>query len=279
MLLEEIGKTITDIFSSIVGYGKQTKPSLEKTGAAIAERVLGKRMWEKTSMALDPIYQNVLESARPVDYRGSKRLKNASNSGLSMSQQFARLSGVSSAPMNRRGDTLQEYGVDDWQVLENADDYMVMKKDDEIVVVNSATRLDQEKHGAKDFMADVALSLGAEKITDRYIAARNVTKKYIRENPGATIYTTGTSLGGKIADDVARELDIPSYTFNLGSSPIDVLRGPIAFLDKNGTAQHANYIVKGDVISNSAVLKNPKDIVWIDKGKENTEPHSVVNFF
>tara|TARA_R110000803_G_scaffold90778_1_gene158242 strand:- start:74 stop:1129 length:1056 start_codon:yes stop_codon:yes gene_type:complete len=102
---------------------------------------------------------------------------------------------------------------------------------------------------------------------------RQAERKYLavkKEFPNAKIITTGHSLGSSLALNVARTHDLPSYIFNVGSSPADFVEEQITPLF-SGNKQNIikSYTVAGDLISTSnkvldrtdrVINVNPRDI-------------------
>ena len=92
-----------------------------------------------------------------------------------------------------------------------------------------------------------------------------------------------------MAEDVASELDIPSYTFNAGSTPAVAAqaykpnRSLYSMLagKQEGDAVHNSYVVKGDLVSANEKnydLGGTHNIYEIAK-TSSREAHDIVNFW
>ena len=78
--------------------------------------------------------------------------------------------------------------------------------------------------------------------------------------PNANVTTTGHSLGGTLGHYIGKNNNIPSYIFNAGSSPLDIVTDVGLTNTDNNKSTH--YHVTGDLISASkALVGSSKDVL------------------
>tara|TARA_R110000823_G_scaffold48429_4_gene122917 strand:- start:582 stop:1643 length:1062 start_codon:yes stop_codon:yes gene_type:complete len=120
---------------------------------------------------------------------------------------------------------------------------------------------DSLKSSAQDVYADLTEVFTGVK-GNRFNQAERKYLAVKQEFPNAKIITTGHSLGSSQALNVARTHDLPSYIFNVGSSPLDFVEEQITPLfsgNKHNIIK--SYSVAGDLISTSNKLLDRTDRV------------------
>ncbi len=184
--------------------------------------------------------------------------------------QLARISGLAAKPAGERVTSLNGYGLGKWNILHQGEDYFVLGRDGRTVLSYAPSRLDQQDNAFRDAGTDALIATGLEKAGTRYNNLLQTTKNLKQFYPNLIL--TGTSLGGTMAYDIGLQLDIPSYTFNMGAGP------PGLDIHFNVTQPHVNYDIRNDIVSMGSVLKPYLTDLWFD-AKPGIEPHSIENFF
>lgn len=111
-------------------------------------------------------------------------------------------------------------------------------------------------------VSDVKLAMGKLKETARYKRNLREVERIIQQNPNSQVVLTGHSLGGGIASQIAKDLDLRVVGFNAA-----VIGGQ----NPNGRL----YTIKNDLVSAAA----PNSVI-IDKGHDSfSKAHSMKNFY
>lgn len=205
---------------------------------------------------------------------------------------LARISKIAGLPQEKREAARVKLGLGDWEIYRNENDSVTMSRGDDVVIGFSNTRLNS-KNTVRDLTTDSMIATGTEFWSDRYsdaeIVARNATQQYKTKR----IVLTGHSLGGRMADKVANNLNMHSVTFNQGNNRVVAPRFATAisdlaeslgmFLTGNPNAgkpkaTHINYVVPTDVISRqSLTLPGRTHVKW--EKKDEHSHHDLKNFF
>ncbi len=189
--------------------------------------------------------------------------------------QLARLSGLAAKDPLERQSLLDDYALNSWKILEQGEDYFVAQRNGSTVISYAPTRPDQADNAVRDLTTDALVATGTEKLGARYSELRGVTKKLYAKYPSAIL--TGTSLGGTMAFDIGSDLNIPSYTFNMGSGLQSALDSVFDVIF-TGNATHVNYAVKTDIITSLSGLNPKLQNIWVD-ARSGLSAHSIENFF
>jgi hypothetical protein len=140
----------------------------------------------------------------------------------------------------------------------------------------------------KDVADDVAIGVGALKLTPRYKQAKKWVKKAIKKYGKNNVQVSGHSLGGKIAKELAKDFAIKfaikGSTFNAGASVSDAVSSigdrVACKINKKGkrckkAKKVENYRTKIDPVSAAAVGDINTNTV---KRKKGLDPHAIANF-
>lgn len=177
-----------------------------------------------------------IENAPPEDTTDDK-----DDEQLRVQQLMATMSKLSYAQTaGDRRMVLRRYGYsEDWSYddINSTEDFAVVRNNNsgKTVIAFRGTSVDN-KHAARDLIEDVAITVGTNKETNRYkltmVAVNRVLKK-VDPSKNAVIFT-GHSLGGRMASDMGRDLEIPSVVFNKGTGPTNVVSGLTGKLSGKG---------------------------------------------
>lgn len=171
-------------------------------------------------------------------------------------------------------------GRDGWKYESGDKRHGIWSKNNKAVVGIRGT----DFKDAKDLADDVAIGIGALKLTPRYRRAKRWVKKAIKKYGKSNVEVSGHSLGGKIAKELAKEFGIRGSTFNAGASVSDaassILDRTACKVNKKGKrCQRAkkveNYRTAIDPVSAAAVADINTTTVKRKKGKD---PHAIANF-
>jgi hypothetical protein len=93
--------------------------------------------------------------------------------------------------------------------------WFAVENNGEVAVVFRGT----DPWSGEDLYTDVQLAIGNIRDTSYYQSAREFVQEIQSSFPDKKITLTGHSLGGTIAAELGEALDLPSVSFNPGSSP------------------------------------------------------------
>jgi len=171
-------------------------------------------------------------------------------------------------------------GRDGWKYESGDKRHGIWSKDGKAVVGIRGT----DFKDAKDLADDVAIGIGALKLTPRYKRAKKWVKKAIKKYGKNNVEVAGHSLGGKISKSLAKDFGIRGSTFNAGASVSDaassVLDRTACKINKKGkrckrAKKVENYRTAIDPVSAAAVADINTTTVKRKKGKD---PHAIANF-
>lgn len=126
-------------------------------------------------------------------------------------------------------------------------------QNDNVVVAFPGTSVSNRSDLSIDARIAVGKDLSKEKRFNRNKAlVENLVNKYGKDK----VTVTGHSLGGREALYIGKELDIPSVTYNLGTSPLDIINNVYKDTKNNPDAykKATVYVNPFDLISTSAQL-------------------------
>ena len=187
-----------------------------------------------------------------------------------------------------RADKMTQFNLNnDWiqdNDLSNPDiSILVNSKTKEVVSSVTGTRITSKKHRFRDLRSDLGIVFGVDKLGSRNSEVKDVVQQARQKYSGYDHTLTGHSLGGKVASNLSKTLDIPAVVFNKGSSPLGAVTNKIMswFNDdkKKGNVIHytTNDLSKGnvDLISLSAALLDPDKKKIVD---QKYDAHDLKNF-
>ncbi len=111
---------------------------------------------------------------------------------------------------------------DRFKILKEEINYMIVEdvpNSRAIIVVKGTDISDIKGQRKEDLLQDVGILLNNEDLVSRTKEIDEVTKKLKESDYDGSIFITGHSLGGYIANVVSRDNDIEGAVFNMGSSP------------------------------------------------------------
>jgi hypothetical protein len=111
----------------------------------------------------------------------------------------------------------------------------------DIVIAVRGSDFSGSQDTIRDVKTDIGIAFGVSKYGARNAEITRLVKAVMKKYQRPVILT-GHSLGGRIARDVAKELDLKAIVFNAGASPLDMI-----FSRKKGNIDH--YHIKNDLIS------------------------------
>ena len=169
---------------------------------------------------------------------------------------WSRFAGSAYEPVESRDQFLQDKGIQGWeQDRDFADPHTAVYRNPE---TGKAVVAFRGTHEAKDLVADAHILAGTFNKSGQYKAwdktLKGVVGKYGHENVERL---TGHSLGGKGALALGSEHQIPSESFNPGSSPLELQKGIVQNLRckiypescRFWKTKQRNWHVAGDPIS------------------------------
>lgn len=171
-------------------------------------------------------------------------------------------------------------GRDGWKYESGDKRHGIWSKDGKAVVGIRGT----DFKDAKDLADDVAIGIGALKLTPRYKRAKKWVKKAVKKYGKNNVEVAGHSLGGKIAKELAKDFGIRGSTFNAGASVSDaassILDRTACKVNKKGrrckrAKKVENYRTAIDPVSAAAAADINTTTVQRKKGKD---PHAIANF-
>jgi hypothetical protein len=188
---------------------------------------------------------------------------------------------------------LDKMGWHDWEIdksiSKNNMAALVNHKLKKTLTVHSGTNLQKRK--AEDLTSDFFVATDLIGISPRYKDALKRQKNVMTNYSGYEHATTGFSLGGAIANQLAHEVKIDSHAFNPGVAPNVFVRrakeGKERIFRRPQFAEngrHKIYITKGDWISHSGTIGIQGDEkIHFNNSKENAKSaagkaHSLCNW-
>jgi len=108
-----------------------------------------------------------------------------------------------------------------------------------------------------DLSIDARIAVGKQISNEkRFNRNKQLVQNIINEYGKDNVTVTGHSLGGREAIYIGKELDIPSVTYNLGTSPLDIVNNVYEDVKKNPDAykKATIYVNPFDLISTSSQL-------------------------
>lgn len=93
----------------------------------------------------------------------------------------------------------------------------VFLEGDEVIIAYRGTT-----PSTKDLLADARILVGNFLNGPRFKRSLQTTQKAISKYPNKRVTLTGHSLGARIAHDIGTMLNLKSYSYNIGSSPVDI---------------------------------------------------------
>ena len=135
---------------------------------------------------------------------------------------------------------------------------------------------------AEDLLSDLAVGLGISKMTSRHKRSEKMLQKIKERYPDYDIELVGHSLGASITEDLARKHKIRANNFNSGQSPVPIKMNHLNYMTHPDTKKQRslirNYMVTGDVISNSSFFDLTKTNIIVPKRDKNASVHSTSQF-
>jgi len=199
---------------------------------------------------------------------------------MELEQKLAYLNDVIYKDPSQWRDELDKVNMNDYHIdsLSKPNTMIVSNhKSKNMYVIHSGT--DLQRRAAEDLFTDAFITFDMTKQSPRYKESKELTKTAIDKYDGYNHIVSGFSLGGALANNIGKELDIASYAFNPGMSPLNLQRNlkPRSPGDQKDE-KHRIFLVEGDLISGSAFL-NKKEDVKIQKKKDDKKAHSIDNFY
>ena len=191
--------------------------------------------------------------------------------------EMANLAWVSYQPMQQKYKALRKYGLDQTYFLlpvytdMNNSVFYNYKTQHIILAVRGTDGSNKLGQRTDDLRTDLQLALGKLRFTNRYLGSKAVLDNIIEDFPQIRIILTGHSLGAAIANQLSIDYKLPAILFNTGSSPLSVLRNPLATRYTTNRPLSAEI----DILSLSDALYNLS--IPIDR-KTDKSIHSIDNF-
>lgn len=210
-------------------------------------------------------------------------------SGDDQQEFYAKMSSIAygNTPEGR-AEKMKKFNLNqDWTLdndLSNPDiSVLVNHKTKEVVHGVTGTRFNDKKHRFRDLRSDLGIVFGVDKLGNRTNEVGNVVKKAKQKYNEYDHTLTGHSLGGKVASNLSKELNMPAVVFNKGSSPLGYVTDKLSNLfnadNKKGEVIHytTNDISKGnvDVLSLSSALLDSDNTKIV---KQKYGAHDLKNF-
>lgn len=205
----------------------------------------------------------------------SRIVRVLTGSGIEMSQ-YAKFARLAYEPVGSRG------AMEDLK-LSTAETAVFAGGDTVVVAFRGTTP------SSRDIVADARITIGTFLEGSRFkrsvAKVQEVQKKY----PDKNIILTGSSLGGRLSHDIGILMGLRSYSFNIGSSPVDIPKNIIESLRCKFTTDEEHkkacesikdknkaYSTFGDVVSLSSITgHHDTEIIPVKKG---LNPHNIDNF-
>lgn len=160
--------------------------------------------------------------------------------------------------------------------------YFNPDKKETVLSIRGTDIHNKQKGKTEDLITDAFLLFGLEHMTPRYKKSVKKLDEVRETYNDHDIVLTGHSLGGTIAREIAIKHDIPAHIFNHGNTVSHVKKSQQQYfsniLVKDKKKLLNNYVVMGDVISNSSLLDKTMTNHIYEK-KDNHNAHSLNNFY
>ena len=207
---------------------------------------------------------------------------------------YAKLASLSYATGNRRKNLLESTFRNLQPVAELSNESTTTLIDPatgKLYISFRGTDLSTRKSAKEDLTSDAYLAAGRLTSSKRYKADDALVKAAVAKYGAENVTLAGTSLGGRLAQDLANKYGTTAHAFNAGSTPIDVFSAlnPTSALAKRvkgvvqnkGTIYHYNAV--GDPISafdvaNTLLNGTSKEHQTFVAPRAYTNPHSLENF-
>jgi hypothetical protein len=151
----------------------------------------------------------------------------------------------------------------------------VIEKGNDVVISYRGTDL----KNPSDLFADFEILMGRDKmpifLNDRFDEANKLYNKIKTEMPDKNITLTGHSLGSAQSIYVGLKNDIPSYSFNTGTSPFSTL---FSQLPSKGKDKQNIYLTGKDIISNLAFIQ-PYKVHYVEANNDLNFVSHDINYF
>ena len=193
-------------------------------------------------------------------------------------RQYAVLSSIAYQVYNngkeKAGKKLNEFLPNHQLIPELSDGYSAtiikkrQDKPDEIIVAYRGT---QNLKDAFVDLTNIAIGSPIDKLggipTGYFRIAQDKYDAVKQAYPNANISTTGHSLGGSLAYYIGKKNDVPSYIYNAGSSPLDIITDTGFTHTANNKSTH--YYVPADIVGASKALigSNQDELVKVKPHK------------
>jgi len=135
-----------------------------------------------------------------------KRIRGA---GLEEQNKYAQYAKLAYEPVGERG-------TNEDRRLSNKETAVFLEGDDLIISYRGTTP------SAKDLVSDARILIGTFLNGSRFKRSLETTKKAIQKYPSKRVILVGHSLGGRLSHDIGTMLGVKSYSYNIGSSPVDI---------------------------------------------------------
>ena len=188
-----------------------------------------------------------------------------------------------------RVEKMSKYSLNnDWTLdndLSNPDiSVLVNPKTKEVVSAVTGSRFNDQTHKFRDIRSDIGIALGLDKFGKRTSEVKDVVEQARQKYNDYDHTLTGHSLGGKVASNLSKSLNMPAVVFNKGSSPLGYVADKIMswFNDDHRKSKvihfTTNDLSKGNIdpLSLSSALLGSDDTRILDQKYESA--HALKNF-
>ncbi len=153
----------------------------------------------------------------------------------------------------------------------------------EVVIAARGTDLRSKDTRLRDLSTDIGIVFGVSKFGKRNATFKKIARA-VEDKYGTRPTLTGHSLGGRVASDVAKDLDYKGVVYNAGSSPSDwvpkmVSRlGQMMGISKPKTSKVSHHRTKYDPVSASAKMTTESDQLHEIDPESKLGAHSLKEF-
>jgi hypothetical protein len=197
--------------------------------------------------------------------------------------EYSRYSDVAYGSTKERKKKMQELGISDAKYLKQHSDRhtAVFEKNGKIIVAARGTEIKRGwRDRLEDLGSDLLVGMGMQQLGTRYKNLKSQTDALAEQYGKDNIIMTGHSLGGTLADSVAKASGYEAHVFNPGSSPAQMAAGSkMGAFKQRQTHDVHTYHATGDVISTSSKgsMRTRQNLHQFDK-KKGIGAHSLENF-